>query len=320
VLIPVTESSLLALLPEKETLEERGVNVPFPPLEVFAAVSDRTRLLETARDLGMAVPSAVTLESAEDQRDLRVRSWPVVVKPARSVSEDAGDRIKLQVAHAANDEELGRILRALPAAAYPILIQQRIVGPGLGVFLLIWNDTVRAVFAHRRIREKPPQGGVSVYRESIAAEAGLVTGSVELLRRFDWQGVAMVEYKKDRDSGVPYLMEVNGRFWGSLQLAIDSGVDFPRLLLEASEGQTASGVPPYEVGVRSRWWWGDVDHLYIRLRRSDRYLSLPPGAPRRLRALLEFLKVWRPGDRSEVLRARDPGPFFREAVDWFLNR
>ena len=38
----------------------------------------------------------------------------------------------------------------------------------------------------------------------------------------------MVEFKHDERDGVPKLMEINGRFWGSLQLAIDAGVDFPR--------------------------------------------------------------------------------------------
>ncbi len=320
VLIPVTEPSLLALLPEKGSFEGGGVSVPFPPFETFAAVSDRIRLLETARSLGVAVPQAVTLDAAGARRHPPIRTWPVVIKPARSVSGSTDGRVKLEAAHAADEEEFARILRGLPAAAYPVLIQQRIVGPGEGVFLLIWDGVERAVFAHRRIREKPPQGGVSVYRESIPAEADLVASSVGLLKAFGWRGVAMVEYKRDRESGVPYLMEVNGRFWGSLQLAIDSGVDFPRLLLEVSEGGAGGGVPPYRLGIRSRWWWGDVDHLYLRLRRSDRYLSLPPGVPSRMRTILHFLTLWRPGDRSEVLRASDPGPFVRETLDWFRGR
>ena len=48
----------------------------------------------------------------------------------------------------------------------------------------------------------------------------------ELLDELNWHGVAMVEFKVTED-GTPYLMEINTRFWGSLQLAIDAGVDFP---------------------------------------------------------------------------------------------
>src|SRR5690606_30931719 len=95
--------------------------------------------------------------------------------------------------------------------------------------------------------------------------------------------------KLDAASGRPYLMEVNGRFWGSLQLAVDAGVDFPRLLVDAATGRQPSPVHEYRFGVRSRWWWGDVDHLLARLLKSGEELALPPGSPGRLAAVREFL-------------------------------
>ncbi|PYP29956.1 MAG: hypothetical protein DMD49_11930, partial [Gemmatimonadetes bacterium] len=108
------------------------------------------------------------------------------------------------------------------------------------------------------------------------------------------------------------------RFWGSLQLAIDAGVDFPRLLVRCALGQ----VPPpngigYRIGVRSRWFWGDVDHLYLRLTRSAAELQLADHDASRLQAVLRFL-AFRPGrDRCEVWRWRDPAPFLLETLQWF---
>jgi len=40
----------------------------------------------------------------------------------------------------------------------------------------------------------------------------------------------MVEFRVDARDGTAKLMEVNPRFWGSLQLSILSGADFPYLL------------------------------------------------------------------------------------------
>ena len=37
----------------------------------------------------------------------------------------------------------------------------------------------------------------------------------------------MVEFRIEHGTGEAYLMEVNGRIWGSLQLAIDAGVNLP---------------------------------------------------------------------------------------------
>ena len=86
--------------------------------------------------------------------------------------------------HVAGAGELRAALAALAAhgdAAFPLLVQQRIVGPGIGVFLLVWDGALLATFEHRRLREKPPSGGVRVYSESVEADADLVGKSRALL-------------------------------------------------------------------------------------------------------------------------------------------
>ncbi len=320
VLLPISEAALLALLPRRRSLEP--CRIPFPDLERVRAVSDKARVTAAAAAAGVAVPEQVTLRSPADLAvlDSRALAYPLVVKPARSVIEGPGGRLKLGVLHVSSAEALDGALRALPEAAYPLLLQRRIVGPGVGVFLLLWGGELVAAFAHRRIREKPPSGGVSVYRESVALDPGLLARSRALLERFGWEGVAMIEYKLDAATGTPYLMEINGRFWGSLQLAVDAGVDFPALLVSLALGRRPEPVLSYRVGVRSRWWLGDLDHLLARLRHSPSDLALPPGSPGRLRAALDFLTLWRPGDRSEIFRWSDPRPGLREALQWLQGR
>ena len=125
----------------------------------------------------------------------------------------------------------------------------------------------------------------------------------------------MVEFKIDRD-GIPFLMEINGRLWGSLQLAIDAGVDFPAMLVRLALGSEVEPRLSYSSDVRTRWEWGDVDHLVSRLRRTSRALSLPAGSPGRWRVLLDFLGTFASDARSEVFNWDDPRPFFRETVQW----
>jgi len=115
-------------------------------------------------------------------------------------------------------------------------------------------------------------------------------------------------------------MEVNGRFWGSLQLAIDAGVDFPRLLLDAAAGAPFRSHGSYRVGARNRWWWGDVDQLISRLRRSRARLALSPGAPGRAAALAEFVRATIAPGRNEILRAEDWRPFVHETMLWLRGR
>lgn len=318
--LPITEQALLAILPIRARLSPAVV--PFPDLAVFNALTDKERLLAEASKLGIAIPAQEIIRDVEAiaSMDFSKLHYPLVVKPARSVGERGGVRATFSVSYASNASDLERNVRALPDAAFPLLLQQRVVGPGIGIFLLLWDGKLKAQFAHQRLSEKPPSGGISVYRESVSMDEALRDRSVSLLDRFGWHGVAMVEYKRDSATGQMYLMEVNGRFWGSLQLAIDSGVDFPRILVGCAVGEESPPISSYRVGVRSRWWWGQIDHLAGRLRRSASD-PLPPGTRSTGRACSDLLLgPFRRADYEEILRWSDPRPFWNETIRWIGRR
>lgn len=315
VVLPLTDASMLALLPRRTLMEP--ATIPFGSVEAFRSLSDKRKVTEAARELGLDVPQQEVLESPDSRLPDALR-FPLVVKPVRSVVSVEGGLQSISVTQVDSPEELRRSLAGLPEPAFPVLLQQRIRGPGTGVFLLRWGGETRAVFAHRRLREKPPTGGVSVYRESVRADPDLVARSEALLDRFDWSGVAMAEFKHERETGTAHVMEVNARLWGSLQLAVDAGVDFPRLLIDAALGRKATAPPDYREGVRCRWLWGEVDHLIGRLR-GEVPADSESDSPRRLDAVAALLPPWRPGDRFEVLRLSDPRPFLRETAAWVAS-
>jgi predicted ATP-grasp superfamily ATP-dependent carboligase len=320
VVLPIAEPSLLALSQHRAALGDAVL--PFPALEITQQVLDKQLVLSAARDLGIAVPAQVVLHTRNDVAAMLrdPPAMPVVLKPSRSVGQDAAGRHKLSVRHVAQFERLAEEIARLPDAAFPLLVQQRIVGPGVGVFVLRWDGRTELRAGHERILEKPPSGGVSVYRRSVVPDAMLASQSDLLLDRLGWQGVAMIEYKQDRLTGTPYLMEINGRFWGSLQLAIDAGADFPAHLVALALGRTPPVTIPFRRGVALRWEWGCVDHLLARLRRSAAELSLPDDASSLLASAARVLLPWRPDERWEVFRLTDPRPFLRETRQWFATR
>jgi predicted ATP-grasp superfamily ATP-dependent carboligase len=314
-LIPVTEASLRVLLPARERFT--AVVIPFPDIGRFSAISDKSTVLDVGTRLGIAVPEERVARTRAEVLDTADElAFPLVLKPSRSVSLGAGSAHQLTAVHAANDGELRARLAAFPDGVFPLLVQRRVVGPGVGVFMLLHDGEVLARFSHRRLREKPPSGGVSTYCESTPMDEALFEHSLALLRHFDWEGVAMVEFKISESTGVPYLMEVNGRFWGSLQLAVEAGVDFPELLVAAATGERPAPVLDYRVGVRNRWWWGDVDHLVTTLIRSPAELSLPAGAPTRRETFRQFIRTNPARARGGARRLSDPVPFLCETLAW----
>jgi predicted ATP-grasp superfamily ATP-dependent carboligase len=309
VAIPVSEASLLAVLAARDGIT---ATIPFPDLATFRGICDKQHVLATAHALGIRVPRQWEIPSASHVLPPDVET-PLVLKPARSVYTAAdGSRGKVGVRWVRGKADLEAALREYPAAAYPLLAQETILGPGVGVFVLIHEGQCLARFSHLRVREKPPSGGVSVVRQSEPMDEPLLERSLALLAELGWSGVAMVEYKRDARTAEQVLMEINGRFWGSLQLAIDAGVDFPRLLVDVALGRRVTPVVTYGF-VRSRWFWGDVDHLIARWR--------DPAASwvDRARALLGLVRASGPGYKAEILRWSDPTPFVHETVDWMRD-
>ena len=295
---------------------------PFiPSFESYSVVSDKFTLMQLAQQFNVPIPDTIFVSegNAEAAAD-KVAAYPVVVKPGRSLIKLEGAYVKTSVHVVFSRDELLQLYSRTPYLRFPSLIQQRIEGPGQGVFGLFDHGRPCALFAHRRIREKPPSGGVSVLRESIPLSKPMRDYAVRLLEHVHWHGVAMVEFKVDRCTGIPMLMEINGRFWGSLQLAMDAGLNFPYLLYQMAKGSHVA-VPEnaYRMGTKSRWLLGDLDHLILRLRKSRTQLHLDSHAPSRWRCLVDFCKVFQNDLHYEIEKVKDPGPALIEYQTWLRN-
>jgi len=137
-----------------------------------------------------------------------------------------------------------------------LIIQEYIPGQGYGFFALFNQQKLRAIFMHKRIREYPITGGASTSAESIY-DPELKELSVKLLKSLNWHGVAMVEFRKDFRDNKYKLMEINPKFWGSLDLAITSQVDFPYLVCKMALEGDVKPVFNYKIGVKFTWPFPD---------------------------------------------------------------
>ena len=316
VLLPVSDVTTSLIASERRRFNGH-CRVPVPESDSLLRAADKVAVIRLAEQLGIPAPQTVYLENAAQLTEVMDRlSFPVVVKPRRSRVR-TGDRWRsCAVTYARSAQELQHEVCGWPAGAYPLMLQEKITGPGVGVFLCMHNGKTVASFSHRRLREKPPSGGVSVLCESIELRPELHRAAESLLRALDWTGVAMVEFKVDERDGVAKLMEINGRFWGSLQLAIDAGVDFPAILLDTVMGASFNGVPTYRVGVQSRWLWGDADSLLTTVFKGGPAAGSPTVGDK-LHRLAGFLRLWGRNLHYENPRMSDLGPWRYETTQWF---
>ena len=317
-LVPMTDASASVLLGLRDSHPE--LVIPLPPVETWMAATDKAALVQLGAEIGVPVPEGVVLTSPDDEAwtAWATERYPVILKPHRSVVFTGEVLHDGPVGIVYDADTMEQRLHSLPGECFPVLVQERIVGRGTGAFFLADRGRLKAAFAHERIREKPPTGGVSVLRRAVPVRSDILSHSERLLRKLKWSGVAMVEFKEDSQTGTPFLMEINGRFWGSLQLAIDAGIDFPRLLMMQAGVIQGAGVQPHTlptVDAQSRWLLGDVDHL-IWMLKAPAWKREQHALGSRAAAMLDFIKPHGSQTRLEVLANDDARPFVREIITW----
>lgn len=308
--VPVTDDIVAALLSHPQCAE-----LPWlaPPAGQYFRLVDKAQVLEQARAYGLPIPTSLHAGHADELEACAERvGFPCFVKPARSAAVTASSVQAGRVQRIDGPDELRRWREATAFPAQGVVVQQRVIGQGRGVFVLAQQGQVLAEFAHERIHERPPAGGCSVYSRSTALPQALAEPIRRLLADLRWDGVAMFEFKDDAD-GTPRLMEVNGRFWGSLQLAIDAGVDFPWLMYQLVTQGHVDGGQTYQPDVRLRWSLGCLDHLYLRLRgRVHSDVQLPSVWRMLAQCLLPDASR-----HDEIRRADDTAPFWFELRQYF---
>jgi protein-tyrosine-phosphatase/predicted ATP-grasp superfamily ATP-dependent carboligase len=302
--VPVTERTVVPLAHERARFGPHLIAVA--DAAAIDQVIDKQRTAELAVRLGVRVPRAESVEDTQAAVAAAHRiGFPIVVKPARSVGHDGGRRVQLTVSYAFNERELsGQVESALRYG--PVLLQEHFPGDGIGIELIASQGETRYLFQHRRLHEVPLTGGGSSLRISEAPDPVLAGAATALMRALRWHGVAMVEFKRNPATGDYRLIEVNGRFWGSLPLAVAAGADFPAMLHQLMTTGDVGSWPAARAGTVARQLARDIDWIEQVLRRQapTRLVRIPP-----LREVLrDTLLVFSPRHHFDVQSWSDPWP------------
>jgi len=303
-LFPMEEETLLLVAQYRSEISQYTYLL-IPELEKIAFVRDKGKLIRFAEAHGIPVPKSYEFPLGELPSTFALPhqvggvSEGYVVKP-RISSGSFG------IAYVKKKEDLASSYNKVHQR-YPFPLIQEYIPDGGGTFgvsaLFDEASNVRAAFVHKKLRMYPVQGGPSTLREGVEHPQVMELG-LSLLKALNWIGVAMVEFKVDPRDGFPKLMEINPRFWGSLQLAIFSGVDFPYLIFKLAKGEKFDPVLRYRVGRRARWLlFGDILHFV--------------DNPGRFRLNPSFFRFFDPETCDDILSKDDPLPVLGAMATFF---
>ncbi|MGE3317634.1 MAG: ATP-grasp domain-containing protein [Planctomycetaceae bacterium] len=306
--IPVTDDTIFPLSAHRREFPAT-CRLAFPDALALEVTTNKQKTLELAMDLGVPTPRTAVVETVtEALAAVDKFQWPVVLKPLVSRLFREHDTIeRFTVGYAENSDSLARQMAAFEGHT-PVLLQEYVSGTGYGVELLLQEGRVVAAFQHRRLREIPVSGGASSFRESVPLDPELFEYAARMMTSLNWNGLAMVEFKEGADGFK--LMEINGRPWGSLPLAVASGVDFPGMLADITLGEQLPSLDGpktnYELGVRARNLELDLIWIGTVLSGYRRYPFLP--IPPRSQAISAICGMFNPANRFDIQSLADPGP------------
>lgn len=262
--VPTSDKALLPLMPRREELETH-TRFAAPDQTGFEATYFKHITVAIARRLAIPVPQTQVLRGPHELHQLRPQSFPLVLKPTCGVRLGASKKNEVRMVRSESE-----LVQRLPGmlARCPVLVQEFCPGHGVGLNVLANRGEVIAAFQHRRVHE-PLDGGASSYRVSVPLSIELLDAARRFCRELAWTGPAMLEFKQDPATGSTILMEVNGRLWGSLALAVQAGVDFPRLLYDLLAKGRATPTFDYRVPCYVRHTTADADWLATILRKRS---------------------------------------------------
>lgn len=203
---PTTEFMNQFVLQERAALSQLGWSIPLPNADVYLALTNKAHSQDIVEKLiGLAAPPKL------EWTDLHA---PCVLKPRKNIS-DGMIRYPLLCR---TEAELQLALKVADSEGW--FAQSWINGQSYYLCAYLTADGRHAHFWQQNFLQQP--GGKSIVLARTVSNPGIqLAPLMEGLHELGYHGPFMMEVIRD-DVGRFYYIEINPRFWGPLQLAVDA--------------------------------------------------------------------------------------------------
>jgi predicted ATP-grasp superfamily ATP-dependent carboligase len=225
-------------------------------------VHNKTQCMRLAQSLGIPTPRTFIIRSRDDlQKAAAEISFPVVVKYPDSCGSEG---LWLTKARGREFEKL--YIQKVPGIVngdndreYPI-IQEQIHGPLMDTTAFAVDGECYGILTQERLVTAWLDGGGGLVNvtNNIPVIKEYARRIIENLR---WTGPVEMDWIYDAQSGEYKLLEINPKFWGTTQLTISAGYDFPLWLVKMAEGEQLEEKENYVTGLMFRWIFNELQAI-----------------------------------------------------------
>ncbi len=256
-LFPTGDVNLL-LVSRNRRMLEKYFYLTLPSQDIVENIVDKRRFYNLALKYNFPVPKTYVPNNLSEVESLGKKiGYPCIIKPIyshdrekRAVEGIFGYKKAVMVT---SFSELMEKYSQISSVNSEMMIQEFIEGGDDQLYsfhtYLNAKSQPLAIFIGRKLRTFPPQFGMGCFVESVYEPVVTKIG-VDLLQKIGYNGIAVINFKRDPNDGQFKILEINGRFslWNSLDACC--GVNLPLIAYRDILGEPIPKVTYYKTGVR----------------------------------------------------------------------
>jgi D-aspartate ligase len=242
----------MVLIPCSDTWAETVASLPpewtsrFPsflsPHAVLKQLNDKESFASLVRRLGVPHPQTLFVHTVSDLDGVALAPGTQYFLKARN-SQKFIAKTGVKAYMVSSPAEIRIRVGELSAAGLGVVLQEYIPGPPTNHYFVDGfadgNGAVLARFARQRLRMHPPHFGNSTFLRSVALEdvPDIVETVDRLISGCGLRGIFSVELKRDANTGIAKVLEVNARPWWYVHYATACGVNVCEMTYRAALGE-----------------------------------------------------------------------------------
>ncbi len=289
VIIPVRDETTSLFSKHKEELSNH-TKLYLSNYDSIKRLRDKGETIKLAQKCKVPVPETYFPEDTKIEEIKRRVSYPALIRPRIS----SGAR---GICCVESMKEFDESYHKVKGEYGEPIIQEYVSHDG-GHFSIgvLFNEAseLMAVHVYKELKQYPINGGPAVTAVSVPKEDWVDT-MLQILKDANWVGPAHMDVLYDSASNEPKLLEVNPRFWMSLNLSIKSGVDFPYLIYKLARGEHTTPISSYKIGLKYRWVLPNEILWMLQ-------------TPNKIQGIKEFINFWDGDTCYGELAFKDPMP------------
>jgi protein-tyrosine-phosphatase/predicted ATP-grasp superfamily ATP-dependent carboligase len=322
-IVPIDDLFVIPLQTHRANLSKQFLQkIALLNTKAFDVANSKEKSRQLAESVDVPVSEGAIGHTLEDALAFGGKNeFPIVLKPSSSFSASNLAK-KHYIAICYNEDDIKDFFKGGDTQSY--VMEAFFGGLGCGIEFLAKDGEVLFVFEHERVHE-PLHGGGSSYRRSMLPDKRMVEDTRRIAKELNYTGIGMVEFKRDPHTLKYIFIEINGRFWGSLPLAIAAGADFPYLLYQMHCKDVSHFPQVFNTNTYGRNVLKDLAWFVrnIKADKQDRTLHTKPV----LHVLAELRHIILGREHWDTFTLDDPKPFaaeisiiFKKAWRKFIGR